>query len=294
MSQQVWLVTGCSSGFGEQYIKTIIERGDKAIATARNIDSIKHLKDLGAATLQLDMTDSREVMEKKVKEAVDIYGKIDYVVQNAGYGYIATLEDIEEDALLKEFDTLVFGVVRLTQAVTPYFRKQGSGFVVLVSSLASTTSIPAAGPYSGAKAAVEAFIKSYAQEVKDVGIKALILQPGSYRTNIREVTRFKQNLPKSTKEHQALYDNVTKLIEATHNTQEGDPRLFCELTWDFVKGTGVAEGKEVPLALSMGGEAVDFELDRRQKSLDELKEWEAIVRNTDFPGAKKGWSLTEI
>lgn len=95
MSQQVWLVTGCSSGFGEQFVKTIIERGDKAIATARNIDSIKHLADLGAATLQLDMTDSRQVMDKKVKEAVEIYGKIDVVVQNAGYGYISTLEDIE-------------------------------------------------------------------------------------------------------------------------------------------------------------------------------------------------------
>lgn len=95
MSQQVWLVTGCSSGFGEQFIKTILERGDKAIATARKIESIKHLADLGAATLQLDMTDHREAMEKKVKEAIDIYGKIDVVVQNAGYAYISTLEDIE-------------------------------------------------------------------------------------------------------------------------------------------------------------------------------------------------------
>ncbi|KAF2165603.1 hypothetical protein M409DRAFT_67006 [Zasmidium cellare ATCC 36951] len=294
MSQQVWLVTGCSSGFGEQFIKTILERGDKAIATARKIDSIKHLADLGAATLQLDMTDSGQLMDKKVKEAVDIYGKIDVIVQNAGYGYIATLEDIEEDALLKQFDTLVFGVVRLTQAITPYFRKQGSGHIVLVSSLASTTAIPAAGPYSGAKAAVESFIKSYAQEVKPANIKALILQPGSYRTNIREVTRFKENLPKSTTEHQALYDNVTKLMEATHDTQEGDPRLFCELAWDLVKGTGVAEGKEIPLAISTGGEAVDYELARREKDLKELQEWEGVVRKTDFPGAKKGWSLTEI
>lgn len=95
MSHQVWLVTGCSSGFGEQFIKTILERGDKAIATARKIESIKHLADLGAATLQLDMTDNRETMDKKVKEAVDLYDKIDIVVQNAGYGYISTLEDIE-------------------------------------------------------------------------------------------------------------------------------------------------------------------------------------------------------
>lgn len=94
MSQQVWLVTGCSSGFGEQFIKTIIERGDKAIATARRIESIKHLADLGAATLQLDMTDSRKVMDQKIKEAWDIYGKIDVVVQNAGYGYICTIEDM--------------------------------------------------------------------------------------------------------------------------------------------------------------------------------------------------------
>lgn len=94
MSPRVWLVTGCSSGFGEQFIKTILERGDKAIATARKTESIKHLADLGAATLQLDMTDSREVMDEKAKEAFDIYGSIDVLVQNAGYSYIATLEDI--------------------------------------------------------------------------------------------------------------------------------------------------------------------------------------------------------
>lgn len=95
MPPQVWLVTGCSSGFGEQFIKTVIERGDKAIATARRLDSIKHLADLGAANLQLDMTDSREKMDKVAKEAFDIHGRIDYVVQNAGYGYLSTLEDIE-------------------------------------------------------------------------------------------------------------------------------------------------------------------------------------------------------
>lgn len=98
MSQQVWLVTGCSTGFGEQFIKTIIERGDKAIATARKIESIKHLADLGAATMQLDMTDSQEVMNKKAKQAFDIYGRIDVLVQNAGYGYMSTLEDFESAA----------------------------------------------------------------------------------------------------------------------------------------------------------------------------------------------------
>lgn len=139
------------------------------------------------------------------------------------------------------------------------------------------------------------FLRSYAQEVKDAGIKTLILQPGSYRTEIRNPIRFseKVHIPPNS-HHKALYDNVMKLMASTHGTQEGDPKRFCELTWDLVKGTRVAEGKEVPLSVSTGGEAVDFELKRREQSLEELRQWEGVLRETDFPGAVKGWSLTEI
>lgn len=83
-------------------------------------------------------------------------------------------------------------------------------------------------------------------------------------------------------------------MEATHNTQEGDPKLFCELAWDLVKGEGVAEGKEVPLALPTGVEACDYEMPRREKDLKDLQEWEGVLRKTDFEGVKKGWSLTEL
>jgi NADP-dependent 3-hydroxy acid dehydrogenase YdfG len=93
-TQQVWLVTGCSSGFGEAFIKSIIQRGDKAIATARRLDSIEHLAELGAATMQLDVTDSQLELNEKIKEAWAIYDRIDVLVQNAGYGLYGAAEDV--------------------------------------------------------------------------------------------------------------------------------------------------------------------------------------------------------
>lgn len=94
MVQQVWLVTGCSTGFGEQFVKTILQRGDKAIATARKIDSIQHLADLGASTLQLDVTASQAELDEKIKQAIPFYGHINVVVHNAGYGELGALEDL--------------------------------------------------------------------------------------------------------------------------------------------------------------------------------------------------------
>lgn len=118
---------------------------------------------------------------------------------------------------------------------------------------------------------------------------------GSYRTNIRDLTKLEETLAKPRVPHHAdLYTSVTKLLEATHQNQEGNPKLFCELTWDLVKGTGVAEGKEVPIAMPAGREACDFELDRREKDLACLKEWDAVLRPTNFEGVVKERSFTEL
>lgn len=137
-------------------------------------------------------------------------------------------------------------------------------------------------------------IRSYTQEIKPTPIRTLILQPGSYRTQIRDPGRFKASVPSNTKHHRELYDNIVKFAEATHGTQEGDPKAFCELAWDLVKGVGVAEGKEVPQSLPTGCEAVEYELPRRERELKELREWEGVLRGTDFPGVEKGTSFTEM
>lgn len=174
--QQVWLVTGCSSGFGEAFIKSILQRGDKAIATARRLESIKHLVKLGAATLQLDVTDSQLALNEKIKQAWAIYNRIDVLVQNAGYGFYGAVEDVryiksQEIAhfqmrvrlihtnsagnLEKNYQTNVFGVANLTRSITSYFRQQQSGFIVLVSSAASQVAFSGFSSYCSSKAAIE-------------------------------------------------------------------------------------------------------------------------------------------
>lgn len=171
MAPLVWLVTGCSSGFGEQYVHGILARGDKVIATARNVDKIKHLENAGAATLRLDITDSQQSIRDTVLKALSIYGRIDVLVNNAAYIAIGTWEDLEyvcaanllhfllmlhryED-WLAQFDTNVFGTIKVTRALLPHFRQRRTGTMVFISSLSGWIGHSSCAAYAGSKFALE-------------------------------------------------------------------------------------------------------------------------------------------
>lgn len=153
--QLVWLVTGCSSGFGEQFTHSITARGDKVIATARNLSKIQHLKDTGASLLQLDVTDSQEALNDKVAEAIAIHGRIDVLVNNAAYIQVGTCEDLSADEFRAQFETNVFGTLKITKALLPHFRQRRSGANVFVSSLSGWVGHDFCGAYAGSKFALE-------------------------------------------------------------------------------------------------------------------------------------------
>jgi NAD(P)-dependent dehydrogenase (short-subunit alcohol dehydrogenase family) len=182
---KTWFITGASRGFGREWTIAALERGDTVAATARDTSSLDDL----AATygdkllpLRLDV-DDRAAVFAAVKDAHDRFGRLDVVVNNAGYGQFGMIEEISEAEARAQFDTNVFGALFVTQAALPYLRAQGSGHILQVSSIGGISAFPNIGIYNASKWALEGFSQALALEVADFGIKVTIIEPGAFDTD---------------------------------------------------------------------------------------------------------------
>lgn len=182
---KIWFVTGSSRGFGRHFVEAALSRSDKVAATARNAES---LADLVAAhgeailPLALDVTDKAAVTAA-VEQAHQHFGRLDVVVNNAGYGLFGTIEELGEQELRDQFETNFFGATWVTQAVLPYLRAQGSGHIVQISTVGGVTAFPTFGGYNASKWALEALSDALAQEVAQFGIKVTLVEPGGFATD---------------------------------------------------------------------------------------------------------------
>ena len=181
---KVWFVTGSSRGLGRNFVEAALSRGDKVAATARNTG---HLAELVAAysdtvlPLELDVTDKAAVFES-VKRAKEHFGRLDVIVNNAGYGLFGAVEELTEQQLRDELETNLFGAVWVVQAALPHLREQGAGHIIQMSSIGGLIAMPVGGGYVPSKWALEAVNESLAQEVADFGIRVTLVEPGSYAT----------------------------------------------------------------------------------------------------------------
>lgn len=157
--QLVWLVTGCSTGFGRQFVHSIVERGDLVIATARKLASLDSVAALpGVSVLELDITDPQTVINDTIQRAIAIHGRIDVLVNNAGHVQIGVWEHLNVEDWVRQFDTNVFGTIKVTKAVLPYLRAKKQGTMVFISSINGFVAHPGVGPYSASKHALEGMI----------------------------------------------------------------------------------------------------------------------------------------
>lgn len=182
---KIWFVTGSSRGFGRRFVEAALSRGDKVAATARNTDSLAVLVAAhgnAILPLSLDVRD-KSAVAAAVKQAHEHFGRLDVVVNNAGFGVFGFVEELTEQDVRGQFDTNVFGALWATQAALPYMRAQGSGHIIMLSSLLGLASFPTTGSYSASKAAIEGLADSLAQEVAAFGIKVTIIEPGPFATD---------------------------------------------------------------------------------------------------------------
>jgi short-subunit dehydrogenase len=183
--KNTWMITGCSTGIGRSLAEELLRKSQCVVATARNPETLEFLKKIASKkllTAKLDITNPNDIAEV-VKRAMHRFGSIEVLVNNAGYGYYGTQEEADLEEVQKMFDTNVFGLVRVTQAVLPIMRKKGSGTVVNISSLGGRIALPFMGFYHASKHAVEGLSESLYFETSNFGIRVIVIEPGGHNTN---------------------------------------------------------------------------------------------------------------
>ncbi|MEU4603455.1 SDR family oxidoreductase [Kribbella sp. NPDC023972] len=239
---RIWFITGTSRGFGRIWAEAALGRGDKVAATARNIATLADLVDRygdRVLPIPLDVID-RPAVELAVKTAHDHCGRLDVVVNNAGYGLFGMTEEVTEQQARDQFETNVFGVLWVTQAVLPYLREQGSGHVIQVSSIGGLHAFPGLGIYNASKWALEAMSQALAAEVAGFGVKVTIVEPAGYATDWGGSSAVRSD-PMSA------YEPVREAVAAFwRDTTPGDPLVTAPALLDVV------DAEEPPLRIFHG------------------------------------------
>lgn len=272
---KVWFITGCSTGFGRILAEELLKTDAKVVATARDTSKLAHLsagEHSELLTLQLDVLDSSAI-QAAVLTAQAHFGRIDVLVNNAGYGMMGALEETSIPALRRMFDTNVFGLVEVTQAVLPIMRAQHSGHIINLSSTAGVTATAGFAGYNGTKFAVEGISQALALEVAPMNIKVSIIEPGPFRTDfIGRSLDFMPAMP----EYAESSGKTRQYLDAMDNNQPGDPLKAVHLMM------AITEQANPPLHLPLGNlayERIRAKVDAWDASLREL---ETTIRSADF------------
>jgi NADP-dependent 3-hydroxy acid dehydrogenase YdfG len=272
-----WFITGCSTGFGRELVKLVLENGWNAVITARDPDKVKDLAagfESQSLVLPLDVTNNRQIGDS-VKSAIDKFGAIDVLVNNAGYGYFSSVEEGEGKKIRAQFETNFFGLVSMMQAVLPEMRKKRNGHIVNFSSIGGLRAFTATGYYHATKFAVEAISESLAQEVAPLGIKVLIVEPGPFRTDWagRSTSRTETGLEDYQK-------TVGKRMDASlggSGKQQGDPVRGCQAIIDAV------QADKPYLRLLLGEPAYKLAFEKLDTLKENFEGWKELTLGADFP-----------
>ena len=273
----VWFITGCSTGFGRELAKLVLNRGWNAVITARNADKVKDIAEgyeNSTLVLPLDVN-NKEQVAAAVAKAQEHFGKIDVLVNNAGYGYFTSIEEGEEEKIRAQFETNFFGLVNMVQAVLPGMRKRRSGNIINFSSIGGLVGFTATGFYHATKFAVEGLSESLSKEVAPLGIKVLLVEPGPFRTDWagRSTSRTETGLDD-------YKEAVGKRMDASlqgSGKQAGDPVRGCEA---IIKA--VEEGTP-HLRLLLGKIAFNFATEKLEAMKENFNYWKDLTLGADFP-----------
>ncbi|GBE88808.1 Uncharacterized oxidoreductase [Sparassis crispa] len=283
----VWIITGTSSGIGREITLAALKRGDHVIATARpqSMSKLDDLEVLGADILELDVTDSCEKLQQIANRAVEIHGRVDIVVNNAGYGHNVPVEEMTHEESVRQFHTNFFGGVNVARAFLPFMRKERTGTIVWIgSTLGWTPSVLGSGMYSATKAAMRVISQSLNAEISHLGLRSIHVDLGWFRTAVCSPTNLITSASRIA-DYDSLMAPVRAQLNSFDRTQPGDPVKGAEILVDLVRGEGVAKGREVPPVIGLGQ---DYYLSVKQackNTLEELEEWQAVSCSTDIEPA---------
>jgi NAD(P)-dependent dehydrogenase (short-subunit alcohol dehydrogenase family) len=277
VAPKVWLITGCSTGFGRALAEAVLKQGDYLLATAREPGQLHALIEdypETAKAVRLDVTLSQDI-QAAVDAAIATFGRIDVLVNNAGHGLIAALEEVSDVEIHQFFETNFFGALRLMRSVLPVMRQQGSGHIVNLSSTAGLVGFGGSSLYCGAKFALEGTSEALAKEVKPFGIKVTLIEPGAFRTrfNGRSLAVAKRSIDA----YATMSSAALQWFKQMDGQQPGDPAKAAQAIIQAV------ESPHPPMRLALGTDAMSLIQEKLEWVKTDLDAWQPVTVSTDYP-----------
>jgi NAD(P)-dependent dehydrogenase (short-subunit alcohol dehydrogenase family) len=273
---KVWLITGCSSGLGRAIALQALTAGHRVVATARSMETLHEMREAyptTCLTLRLDVLHPAE-MDEAIKAAIELWGRIDVLVNNAGYGQLGPLESIPCEEMRSLFEVNFFGAVQITQKVLPLMRAQNSGHVIFISAAAAIANYAGFSSYGASKAALESVGEALALEARSFGVKVTMVQPGPFRTNF-----ISSSLERTAVDDPAYAGSVGKfgsVLEKMAGRQPGDPAKAAQAI------LAVVETSNPPLRLALGKYATDKTEKTLNSRLRDNETWKHVGLATEF------------
>ncbi len=275
--KKVWFITGCSTGFGRELAKQLLENGYRVVVTARDAGKIQNLVKINAENalaLNLDVTDAAQVTDS-VKKAEEHFGKIDVLVNNAGFGYFGAIEESDEREVRAMFEANFWGLAEMTRAVLPKMREQKSGTIVNISSIGGFVGNPGVGYYNATKFAVNGFSEALSKEVAPLGIKVVIVQPSGFRTDW--AGRSANEATNTIADYAETAGANKDTIRGYSGNQPGDPVRAVKAIIQAV------ESENPPLNLLLGKAAMRGARTKLEKLKKDFDAWAEVTEGADFP-----------
>ncbi|KAI1433845.1 hypothetical protein GGR50DRAFT_695695 [Xylaria sp. CBS 124048] len=284
MANNVWFITGASSGFGKAIAKEALSRGDAVVASSRRGTALKDLESQGAMLLDLDVTSDDITITEAFKKAIDKYGKITHFINAPGYLLEGPAEGASAEDAKDSINLNVLAIMNLTRLEIEYLRPRKSGYIANFGSVVSWHGSPAFSHYTAAKWAVTGFTESVHEEVKEFGVKVIVIEPGYFRTgflnsggsNRKFVSQKLENEYKGTK-----VEHIRNMLNEVNNKQPGDVEKGAKVVVDVLTGTGVAAGKSFPVRLLLGRDCRDDVRAKMARTEKLIKEWDDVIVSTD-------------
>lgn len=274
---KVWFITGCSTGFGRNLAQEVLHNGGKVAVTARNTNDVKDLSDKYPETafaIALDVTKPEQVKDA-VQKAVEKFGQIDVLVNNAGIGYFGAIEESEEDQVRRMFEINFFGLAAVTKEVLPVLRKQHSGHIINISSVGGSVAMPGIGMYNASKFAVTGYSESLAKELAPLGIKVTVIAPSGFRTDW--AGRSANNSKIVIDDYKESAHSIQDTIRGNSGSQPGDPVRAAQA---IIK---IVETEDAPVRLFLGTGALKGIRNKIAEMQTDIDAWEETTVWADNP-----------
>ena len=279
-TNKVWFITGSNSGFGRSLTEAVLDSGYKVVATTRHPEEIEDLVKQYPDTVKavsLDITKASEI-PPAIDTALQTFGRVDVLVNNAGFGTLGAVEEISDEQVRKQFEVNCFGTLNLTKAMLPHFRQRKTGHILNVSSVGGFTAFPGTGIYCSTKFAIEGYSEALAKEIAPLGIKLTLVEPGAFRTEFAGDSLATPD--EQIDDYEETAHKFVKMQEEMSGEQPGDPDKAAQA---MIK---VVESDNPPMRLVLGEDALKATRQKIETFQKELDEWEDVTLSTSFEDAK--------